>query len=70
MLHVTAKWNQNSSDDCRYNVLRKADVKYALLQTGAAQRYVYVFPIRECIDKQFMRRLDTAEYGSVNSIDK
>lgn len=46
--------------------LRKADMKSAFLHTGAAQRDVYVTP-RECCDKRFVWRLDTAAYGLVNS---
>lgn len=50
--------------------LRKADVKSDFLQTGAAQRDMYVIPPRKCPDKRFVFQIDTAAYGLFNANPK
>ena len=45
----------------------KADVKSAFLQTGKAQRDVYVLPPKESADKRHSWLLLTAAYGLVNA---
>lgn len=47
--------------------LSKADVKSAFLQTGKAQRDVYVVPPRESLDRRNRWLLLTAAYGLVNA---
>ena len=47
--------------------LTKIDVKSAFLQTGSAQRDVYVIPPKESADRGFVWLLTVARYGSVNA---
>ena len=50
--------------------LSKIDIKGAFLQSGNAQRDVYVIPPRECYDRQFIWLLTVATYGLVNANSK
>ena len=50
--------------------LTKIDIKGAFLQSGNAQRDVYVIPPRECQDRQFIWLLTVATYGLVNANSK
>ena len=47
--------------------LTKIDVKSAFLQTGSAQRDVYVIPPKESADRGFVWLLTVATYGLVNA---
>ena len=47
--------------------LTKVDIFSAFLQSGPAQRDVYVVPPRECADRWFYWLLLTATYGLVNA---
>ena len=48
----------------------KADVKNAFLQTGLAQRDVYVIPPRESMNRKSLWLLLAAAYGLVNASSK
>lgn len=50
--------------------LSTIDVKSAFLQTGRAERDVFVVPPRECADRKFYWLLLTATYGLVNANSK
>lgn len=50
-----------------YWYLVKIDVKSTFLQTGIAERDVYVVPPRECKKRSFYWLLLTAAYGLVNA---
>ena len=47
--------------------IHKLDALTAFLQTGAAERDVYVVPRRECRDRRFLWLLLAAAYGLVNA---
>lgn len=50
-----------------HSFLTKIDVKSAFLQTGRAERDIYVVPPKECAVQTFYWLLKTASYGLVNA---